>query len=105
VTLVVTLLVTSASHGDVSRLPTSLQERSDVTTRLAADVMDGVERSLLGDARQQRNVWRRDVTACQRHVTQLTAHVAQLTSGDSWRRLDTYELPGLLLFRLWTRRI
>ena len=100
-TIVTTLLVTSTSR-DVSRLVTSPDR--DVTTRLtrdAGDVMADAERSLLGDARQQRDMWRRDVTACQRHVTQLAAHVSQLTSGDSWHRLDTDQLPGSLLRRFF----
>ena len=95
-----TLLMTSASR-DVQRLVTSLDH--DVATQLkrdADDVMADAERSLLSDASQQRDMWRRDVTACQRHVSQLTAHVSQLTSGDTWRRLDTSQLSGLPLSSL-----
>lgn len=94
VTFVMTLLMTSTSH-DVQRLVTSLDR--DVLTRLtrdAGDVMARGERSLLSDASQQRDMWRHDVTACQRHVSQLTAHVSRLTSGDTWKRLDTKQLSG-----------
>ena len=93
-TLVMTLLMTSTSH-DVQRLVTSLHHGGDViTARLARDVMAEAERSLLSDASKQRDTWRHDVTACQRHVGQLAAHVSQLTSGDAWHRLDTNKLPG-----------
>ena len=94
VTIVMTLLMTSSSH-DVQRLVTSLDH--DVLTQLtrdADDVMAEGERALLRDASQQRDTWRHDVTACQRHVSQLTAHVSQLTSGDAWHRLDTNQLSG-----------
>jgi len=93
-TLVMTLLVTSAYH-DVTSLDRNVNRR---LTRDADDVITDAERSLLGDARQQRDTWRREVTACQRHVTQLTAHVSQLTSGATWRHLNTYQLPGALIF-------
>jgi len=103
-----TLLMTSVSH-DVRRLVTSLDRDvimmmtsldRDVMIRLtrdADDVIADVERSLLGNTSQQREVWRHDVTACHRHVNQLTAHVSQLTSGDAWQHLDTNQLPGSLL--------
>jgi len=83
--------MTSLSH-DV----TSLDHR-DVIARLrrqAGDVIGDAERSLLGNASKQRDLWRHDVTSCQRHVDQLTAHVSTLTSGDAWRRMDTDQLPG-----------
>jgi len=93
-----TLFMTSVSH-DIQRLVTSLDR--DVMTQLsrdADDVIIEVERSLLSNASQQRDIWRHDVTACHRHVSQLTAHVSQLTSGDTWQRLDTNQLPGSPLY-------
>jgi len=89
-----TLVMTSTSQ-DVQRLVTSLDH--DVLTQLARDaddVMADGERSFLRDTSKQRDTWRHDVTACQRHVNQLTAHVSQLTSGDAWHRLDTNQLSG-----------
>ena len=102
VTLILTLFMTSVGHQhhvDVTRRLVTSLDRHDVMTRLtqdAADAMARVERSLLSNASKQRDVWRHDVTACQRHVSQLTAHVSQLTSGDSWRCLDTNKLLGSL---------
>jgi len=76
--------MTSLSH-DVTSLDRDV---------IADDVISGAERSLLGNASQQREMWRHDVTACQRHVDQITAHVSTLTSGDAWRHMDTNQMPG-----------
>jgi len=66
-------------------------------TRDADDMITAAERSLLSDASKQRDMWRHDVTACQRHVSQLTAHVSQLTSGDAWRHFNTDRMPSSFL--------
>jgi len=84
--------MTSTSH-DLERL----LHRDALTHQLMRDARQLTtqgERSLIRDASKQRDVWRHDVKACQRHVSQLTAHVSQLTSADDWQRLDTSQLPG-----------
>jgi len=96
VTLIMTLLMTSSGRDvDRLRLVTSLGIGApDVITVRANQIAAGAELSLLSDASKQRDTWRRDVTACYRHVTSLSAHVSRLTSGETWRHLDTRQLPG-----------